>query len=232
MMTLKYKALVTSLLLSSTVIFLPEVQARPTVGFGNESSRPSTEVNLTEVQARPTVGFGNNSSHSSTEIKTGSSPTVTGGTTFSCVPQDGNYVTVGQKGGRQPIPLIVWTPQGSSNFGEQFSPQTRCQIVTEKLNAAVTANGGTMKHLLLTNGVVNGKTVICTLSQNQNSCNVDNTLFTLKPENAKRSGEVISQLMQIGRYGSSAGYVEETSGQIYVDLGHWENKVFEATNSP
>jgi hypothetical protein len=230
-MTLKYKALVTSLLLSSTVTFITEVQARPTVGFGNGSSHPSTDINQTEVQARPTVGFDNGSSHSSRE-KTGSTGTVTGGTTFSCVPQDNNYATVGQKGGRQPIPLIVWTPQGASSFGEQFSPQTRCQIVTEKLNAAVTANGGTMKHLLLTNGVVNGKTVICTLSQKQNSCNLDNTLFTLKPENAKRSGEIITQLMQIGRFGSSAGFIEETSGQVYVDLGDWENKVFETTTSP
>lgn len=207
-MKLKYKALVTSLFLSSTVIFLTEVQARPTVGFGTDSSHPSTQ------------------------IETDSRATVKGGTTFSCVPQDDNYATVGQKGGRQPIPLIVWTPQGSSNFGEQFPPQTRCQIVTERLNAAVTANGGTMKHLLLTNGVVNGKTVICTLSQEQNSCNLDNTLFTLKPENAKRSGEIITQLMQIGRFGSSAGFIEETSGQVYVDLGDWENQVFEATTSP
>jgi hypothetical protein len=84
-----------------------------------------------------------------------------------------------------------------------------------------------MKHLLLTNGVVNGKIVICTLNQQQNSCNLDNTLFTLKPENAKRSGEIITQLMQIGRFGSSAGFIEETSGQVYVDLGDWENKVFE-----
>jgi hypothetical protein len=207
-MTIKNQALVTSLLLVATVSC------------------------STKVQARPTVGFGHDSNSSSTEIKTDSTPTVTEGTTFNCVPQDGNYVTVGQKGGRAPIPLIVWTPQGSSSFGEQFPPQTRCQIVTEKLNAAVTANGGTMKHLLLTNGVVNGKTVICTLNQNQNSCNTDNTLFTLKSENAKRSGEVIAQLMQIGRYGSSAGYVEETSGQVYVDLGHWENQVFEATTNP
>ncbi|MBE9170236.1 hypothetical protein IQ238_22865 [Pleurocapsales cyanobacterium LEGE 06147] len=231
-MKLKYKALVTTFVLSSTVIFITEVQARPTVGFGNGSSYPSTEKNSPEVQPQPTVRFNNGSNPPSTEIKTGSTPTVTGGTTFSCVPQENNYATVGQKGGRQPIPLIVWTLQGASNFGEQFPPQTRCQIVTEKLNAAVTANGGTMKHLLLTNGVVNGKTVICTLSQQQNSCNPDNTLFTLKPENAKRPGEVISQLMQIGRYGSSAGYIEETSGQVYVNLGDWENQVFEATTSP
>jgi hypothetical protein len=94
------------------------------------------------------------------------------------------------------------------------------------LNAAINANGGTMKNLLLTNGIVSNQTVICTLRRQETACNPNNTLFTLKPENANRSGEVISQLMQIGRYGSSAGFIQETSGQVYVDLGDWENKVF------
>jgi hypothetical protein len=196
MIKLKYQALTTSLFLCSNLIFLIEAQARPTVGFENNSSYPATQ------------------------------PTVTGGTTFNCIPQGNNYATVGQKAGREPVPLIVWTPQGSSHFGEKYPPQTRCQIVTQKLNTAISANGGTMKNLLLTNGMVNNQTVICTLSQQETSCNLTNTLFTLKPENANRSGEVISQLMQIGRYGSSAGFIQETSGQVYVDLGDWEKKVF------
>ncbi|BAU63471.1 hypothetical protein STA3757_08350 [Stanieria sp. NIES-3757] len=172
---------------------------------------------LMEAQARPKVGFENNAS---------TQPTVAGGTTFSCIPQGNNYATVGQKADREPVPLIVWTPKGSNHFGEKYPPQTRCQIVTQKLNAAINANGGTMKNLLLTNGMVNSQTVICTLRQQENACNPGNTLFTLKPENASRSGEIISQLMQIGRYGSSAGFIQETSGQVYVDLGDWENKVF------
>lgn len=193
MIKLKYQALTTSLFVCSNLIFLIEAQARPTVGFENNSS---------------------------------TQPTVTGSTTFSCIPQGNNYATVGQKAGREPVPLIVWTPKGSSHFGEKYPPQTRCQIVTQKLNAAINANGGTMKNLLLTNGIVSNQTVICTLRRQETACNPNNTLFTLKPENANRSGEVISQLMQIGRYGSSAGFIQETSGQVYVDLGDWENKVF------
>lgn len=192
--------------------------------------------------ARPTVGGGNQPTMG------GNNPTVPvqqsgGSTKFECASSGGgSYATVGQRPGGQPISLIVWTPQGASYFGGAYTPENRCQIVSQRLNAAVMANGGQLKNLLLTNGTVNGESVICALSMGQNACNSNNILFTLKPENANRAGQILGQLLQISRYGSSAGVIYETgldSGQTFVDLGQWEEATMggggsysKPTNSP
>jgi len=187
--------------------------------------------------ARPTVGSGNQP-NSSNNPGGSVQPPSGGNTSFHCLPQGaGNFATVGQRPGGQPIPLIVWTPQGSSYFGGPYTPQNRCQIVSQKLNAAVMANGGRLQNLLLTNGPVNGQTVICALSVGQNTCNGNNMLFTLKPENANRAGQILGQLLQV-----SHGYVQGGSNVIYetgldnsqtfVDLGAWEEATMGGSYNP
>ncbi|MFN9617141.1 MAG: hypothetical protein ACK55Q_18670, partial [Dolichospermum sp.] len=42
--------------------------------------------------------------------------------------------------------------------------------------------------------------------------------FTLKPENAKKADQVLAQIMQISREGSSAGVVRETEGRVQIKL--------------
>lgn len=49
-------------------------------------------------------------------------------------------------------------------------------------------------------------------------------LFTLKPENAYRAGQILGQLLQISRYGNAAGFITETEGQTYVNLGDWADQ--------
>lgn len=202
--------LVSAIALVCTVGLTATAIARPTIGGGNQ----------------PNVG-GNNS--------TGNVQPSSVSTKFECVDSGGgNYATMGQRSGANPTPLIVWTAQGSSYFGGSYSPLNRCQIVTQKLNAAVMANGGRLQNLLLTNGMVNGETVICALSMGQNACNANNMLFTLKPENANRAGQILGQLLQISRYGSSAGVIYETgldSGQTFVDLGQWEEAAMGGSGS-
>ncbi|MBO0351005.1 COP23 domain-containing protein [Phormidium pseudopriestleyi FRX01] len=194
--------LATVLTLASSLVLAPSTLARPSVGGSSGGSQPNV--------GQPSV--------------TPSPSNASAGTSFICVPQGSNYATVAQRGGGQPIPLIQWTAQGSSYFGDQYNPQNRCNIVSQKLNAAVSANGGRLQDLLLTHGVVNGQTVICAIgATGANSCNADNTLFTLKPENANRPGQILGQLMQISRSGSSAGVISETGlNQTYIDLGEWE----------
>jgi len=141
------------------------------------------------------------------------------GTKFSCVSQsNGKVATVGQRPGGQPIPLIIWTPQGSKYFGDKFTPQKRCQTVTEKLTKAVAASGGKLKDVVLMTGRVNKNSVICVISANDTGCNKDNILFTLKPENAKKADQVLAQIMQISREGGSAGVVQETQGRQQISL--------------
>jgi hypothetical protein len=176
------------------------------------------------VESRPIVGGGGNNS----QIR----PTVAGSTVFRCISYgNGQYATIGEKAGRTSVPLIIWTPQGSNYFGEQYPPKKRCEIVTQKLNSTIKANNGTMKNLLLSHGVVNGQTVICLLRRNDRSCTANNSLFTLKPENARRAGAVLEQLLRTSRYGSSAGVLYETTGQTYVSLETWESQSFPEDNN-
>ncbi|MFM9156956.1 MAG: COP23 domain-containing protein, partial [Dolichospermum sp.] len=167
------------------------------------------------VQALPpvdnTVGSGNNSNVEPAEAYTG--------TRFSCVSQGkGNVATVGQRPSGQHIPVIIWTSQASKYFGDKFTPQQRCQIVTKKLNQAVVNSGGSLKDVVLMTGRVNKNTVICVISANDTGCNGSNALFTLKPENAKKADQVLAQIMQISREGSSAGVVRETEGRVQIKL--------------
>lgn len=51
--------------------------------------------------------------------------------------------TVVQKGDRQAV-MVNWNYDG---FGQDFTPQKRCQMVSERLQQAANINGGTFKDL-------------------------------------------------------------------------------------
>ncbi|MBE9220092.1 COP23 domain-containing protein [Dolichospermum flos-aquae] len=141
------------------------------------------------------------------------------GTKFTCISdENGNVATVGQRPGGEPIPVIIWTSDSSKYFGQKVSPQSRCQIVTERFNQAVINSGGSLKDVVLTSGTVGNKTVICVLSINDTGCDGGNTLFTLNPKNAKRPDQVLTQIARISRQGSSAGVIRETGGRVQVKL--------------
>ena len=216
------QVLFTSVAVAGMMAYAIEAQAIPTVGTG--SGNNSTSVGSGSA-GKPTPGISGGSNSSA--------PTSTAkGTSFSCVAQKGgNYATVGQRPGGQPIPVVVWTKEGTKYFGEEFSPQVRCDAVTQKINKAVSKNGGSLKNVLLTNGVLNGHTVICALGGSDTACNSNNVLFTLKRENAKRAGAILGQLLQISRGGSGAGAIHETDGQVYVDLGEWEKQTSGMSNA-
>ena len=171
------------------------------------------------VQALPPVDNTDDNSNSTAMPDVDPSEEANTGTQFTCVSQgDGNVATVGQRPGGEPIPVIIWTSASSKHFGEKFTPQSRCQIVTPKLNAAVAESGGSLKDVVLMNGRVNKNTVICVVSANDTGCNGRNTLFTLKPENAKKADQILAQIIQISRKGSSAGVIRETQGRVKVRL--------------
>ncbi|MCE2717968.1 MAG: COP23 domain-containing protein [Dolichospermum sp.] len=189
---LKTAMIVATLALSSIFAFGSTVQAFPKVDNTIDDSADS-DVDLSE------------------EAYTG--------TQFTCVPDgNGNVATVGQRPGGDPIPVIMWTSDSSKYFGQKISPQSRCQIVTERFNQAVTNSGGSLQDVVLTSGKVGDKTVICVLSIKETGCDGGNTLFTLNPKNAKRPNQVLAQIAQISRQGSSAGVIRETRGRVQVKL--------------
>jgi hypothetical protein len=191
---LKRAMIVASLALSSIFVFGSTVQAWPVlINNGVDDSAADPDLDLSE------------------EAYTG--------TQFTCVPDgNGNVATVGQRPGGDPIPVIMWTSDSSKYFGQKISPQSRCQIVTERFNQAVTNSGGSLKDVVLTSGTVGNKTVICVLSINDTGCDGGNTLFTLNPKNANRPDQVLAKIAQISREGSSAGVIRETGGRLQVKL--------------
>ncbi|MGC8453339.1 MAG: COP23 domain-containing protein [Cylindrospermopsis raciborskii] len=144
------------------------------------------------------------------------------GTKFTCVAQGSNWATVGQRPGGRPVPIIVWTKKGAQSFSEGSTPKSRCEIVTANLNQAVEDSAGDLYDVVLTWGKLDdGKTVICALSlKDEGGCDGSNTLFALKPENAKDPNKVLETLTQISLKGSSAGVITETTkARLSVNLG-------------
>lgn len=129
-------------------------------------------------------------------------------------------VTVAEKNGRQ-SPVITWT---TGYFGDQYTPQTRCQMVSPKLNNAVAANGGTFKGMRFSSGTVNGQLVVCILGAGQYDCNSSNMLFTLKPENRPRVGQILQELTNFGVSGSSS-IVEDSGEGIEVDISDLDQEL-------
>jgi hypothetical protein len=91
------------------------------------------------------------------------------------------------------------------------------------LNKAVADSGGSLKDVVLMTGKVSGSTVICVVSMTDSGCNKNNVLLTLKPENAEKAEEILSQIVKISREGSSAtAILETTDNRVQVNLGDWE----------
>lgn len=188
--------------------------------------------NSLKSEARPIVGSSSPSRSRPIVAKTI--------TQFNCIAKTigQDYATVGQRADKKVI-LIVWTQKAARHFGEEYTPQKRCNIVTEKLNEFVRINNGTMKGLMLTNGYINDKKVVCVLRKGETSCNPENLLFTLNPDNASRPSEIVNQLLNTSRYASISTIVYETESQTYFNLENWEENGFNVrensvteTNSP
>ncbi|WP_373541268.1 COP23 domain-containing protein [Chamaesiphon sp.] len=134
--------------------------------------------------------------------------------------------TVVQKGDRQAV-MVTWNYDG---FGREFTPEKRCQMVSERLQQAANSNGGTFKDLQLASGTVNSQAVICALQSNSNKCDRQNLLFTLKPENARNPDAIIQKIFSFAQDGSSS-LDESASSKPRVDLnlGNWEQQAFPRT---
>ncbi len=150
-------------------------------------------------------------------------------TTFHCTPgQGGSYATVAKRGDKLTPPMIVWT----STLGEygQYTPQRRCEIVSDKFTHAVALSGGKLKNMYLTYGYNNRQRVICYVNSQNGSCNSDNQLFTLRPTDYGRERQILERLVNFGIHGT--GTPVQQSGEIYyANVGEEIEKFFATSNS-
>lgn len=129
-------------------------------------------------------------------------------------------VTVAEKNGKQ-FPVITWA---TNYFGDTYSPETRCQMVSSKLHNAVMANGGSFAGMRFSSGVVNQDLVICVVGRGQFECNSGNMLFTLKPENRRRVAQILEELTNFSAKGST-GIIEDDGEGIQVDISDLDQEL-------
>lgn len=127
----------------------------------------------------------------------------TDATVFECIPADnpGQYATIARRGQLVTPPMILWQQV------QYYTPQQRCQIVSDRLSGAVKASGGRFGNLLLTYGNVNQQSVICYVQSRTGSCNNDNILLTLRPEDQGHELEILTQLVTFGTEASGSPLV-------------------------
>lgn len=145
-------------------------------------------------------------------------PADAGGTTFLCGTtkyQNRNVpATFARAQDGKRVLMIRWVER--DYYGEQWSSQRRCREVSRRFQRSY--DHGTLKYI--TEGIINGKPVICAPVSAVDSCTEKTILFTLKQgANAK---EVLQQLLD--RRGLAAGRVlNETNRSYIIDVDFYLN---------
>ena len=150
-------------------------------------------------------------------------------TTFQCVTSGRNFVTIARRGNVTTDPMILWK---STEFGREYTPWQRCQIVSNRLTQAVAQNGGRLSNLQLTTGIINNLPVVCYVN-GRARCNSQNLLFTLDKRNAKNPGDALTRLINFSQDGGGPVTTLRGGGQSsapqFVPFG---DMVDRALNSP
>ncbi|MBW4494977.1 MAG: trypsin-like peptidase domain-containing protein [Oscillatoria princeps RMCB-10] len=134
------------------------------------------------------------------------SDTASSKVTFTCKTVSGAPTTVAKnaQGERQ---LIRW---GSNVFSQAgYTPQKRCQEVTERMNRYFKQGGQYITH-----GVMKNQKVICITDRVGEGCT--GLLYTLKPDQDAKA--TLEDLFQLNNRNVSSGPLRESSCPIYVNL--------------
>jgi len=176
----------------------------------------TTTVSTSETQ--PVASTSNNPATSpvtTASSLTASAPKTSGSTiptNFNCVQQPNGWATVAQRGNAvSQNPLLTWN---STEFGDEWTPEQRCQTVSKRLTEVVAKNGGKLAKLDLTTGKVdNGYTVICVVTAGQKSCDRQNMLFTLNKQNSQTPGEILVKITNFAK-GTASNSTTAEKGYI------------------
>ena len=113
-------------------------------------------------------------------------------------------------------PLIQWTETGSLEFGELYTPEVRCQAVTDRFNQHF-LRGGKPKMPPLSEGILNDMAVVC--AAKAGGCDSSNLLWTLRSNNRGTNGKIMINLVSSLKGDASASLIFESS-----DLENVENQ--------
>ncbi|MGK7902762.1 MAG: COP23 domain-containing protein [Hormoscilla sp.] len=134
-------------------------------------------------------------------------------TSFRCMPYEDSLGTFAKRGNAiSEFPMIAWN---TTEFGSDYSPEKRCNIVSQRLTRAVADNGEMLSNLELTTGMLNDYPVVCFVTNRSEKCKDSNLLFTLKQENAKNPQKVLAKMTLFGH--GKAGKDEIIDEEIYPE---------------
>lgn len=119
--------------------------------------------------------------------------------------QSKNVPTTMAQTSRGPVSVIRWV----STLGEEYTPESRCKIVSEKFQTFY--QDGTLNYL--TTGVVNQQNVICAAQVENGSC--VGVLFTLKPNSDP--GRTLERLLSVRDRAPNA-VLNEGAPRVYISL--------------
>jgi len=118
-----------------------------------------------------------------------------GGTiTFKCVQQGGTWTTVVEAQGAGEARVINWQ---TTEFGPSWTPNQRCQTVSQKLSKAVSDSGGDWNSLELNTGKVREYTVVCVMKSGERGCTEDNMVVTLNSRNSQNPSSVLRKISDL-----------------------------------
>jgi Circadian oscillating protein COP23 len=139
-------------------------------------------------------------------------------TSIRCVNSGGAFTTVAEQGENRAV-MFTWR---TTEFGPEFTPEKRCQAVSQRFNSFVQANGGTFNNLSLTTDMVNKYPVICMNKTGNAACNI---LFTLKKENRNQAQKIILSLQNPNELGSDG--INEARTPV-LNLSEWSKRKLSA----
>lgn len=134
-------------------------------------------------------------------------------TTFECVRLGSGFATIARRGNRTTSPMITWN---STAFGREFTPQRRCEIVSQRLTKAVTRSGGRLSRLRLTYGNLGTNPVICSINNQDEVCNSKNLLLTLNQADRGKEQEILTQMLSFSTKGTGSSLQR---GRFFVNFG-------------
>jgi hypothetical protein len=126
-------------------------------------------------------------------------------------PKGVKFVTYAvRKDGSKTVPLFKWKSQEFNDSG--YTPERRCQEVTNRLNKSVRDNDGKLDGLFLTVGKVNRYLVLCNVTNTSGKCNKDNVLFTFSARNRRNPTRVLASIVNFSISGSGSAIFESGGG--------------------
>ena len=108
------------------------------------------------------------------------------------------------------IRIIGWKSEFFSRFN--WNPQSRCEAVTPKFQEFYDA--GQLKYL--TTGYADGYPIVCALSQENDACEKNRQLLTMKPHD--NPNQILHQLMDILKGKTADMLLQNSGGETLVPI--------------